>query len=72
MQLGLRNRDHVEQMRLRERIGNYFKYVDHAMIHNPDPKSGHYMNGNLFPLRHISPLQIKRDTLEIMRLTTRL
>ena len=32
-------------MRLRDRIGNYFKYVDHALIHNPDPKSAHYMNG---------------------------
>jgi hypothetical protein len=37
-------------MRLRDRIGNYFKYVDHAMIHNPDPKSAHYMNGNRFSM----------------------
>jgi len=48
--MGLRDRDHIEQMRLRERIGNYFKYVDHAMINNPDPKSAHYMNGNFISL----------------------
>jgi len=47
-------------MRLRERIGNYFKYVDHAMIHNPDPKSAHYMNGNF--ISRMTFLQIKRDT----------
>lgn len=43
--MGLRDRDKIEQFRLRERIGNYFKYVDNALINNPDPKSSHFQQG---------------------------
>jgi hypothetical protein len=30
-------------MRLRERIGGYHKYVDNALINNPDPTASHYL-----------------------------
>jgi hypothetical protein len=42
----LRDRDRIEQFRLRERIGNFYKYVDNALINNPDPKSAHFSTGN--------------------------
>ncbi len=32
-------------VRLKERTGGYHKYVDSALIHNPDPASNHYITG---------------------------
>jgi hypothetical protein len=45
----MRDRDRLEQERLRDRIGNFYRYVDNALIHNPDPRSSHFMTGN-FPV----------------------
>lgn len=41
-----KDKDRVEQLRLRERIGGYFKYVDNALINNPDQstKATHYID----------------------------
>ena len=35
-------------MRLRERVGGYYKYMDNTLINNPDPRSNHYMKGMVF------------------------
>ena len=50
----MRNRDQVEQSRLRDRIGNFYKYMDNALIHNPDPRSAHYMNGKFYSKKKIN------------------
>jgi hypothetical protein len=33
-------------MRLRERIGSYHKYMDNALLNNPDPTSSHFLPDN--------------------------
>ena len=45
MQAALKDRDRIEQLRLRERIGSYHKYVDNALVNNPDPTSSHFLPG---------------------------
>jgi len=40
----LKDRERIEQLRLRERIGTYHKYVDNALVNNPDPKSSHFID----------------------------
>jgi hypothetical protein len=30
-------------MRLKERIGSYHKYMDNALVNNPDPHSSHFL-----------------------------
>jgi hypothetical protein len=37
--------------RLRDRIGNYYKYVDNTLINNPDPRSSHFATGK--PSSHV-------------------
>lgn len=32
-------------MRLKERIGSYHKFVDNALLNNPDPTSSHFLPG---------------------------
>lgn len=41
----MRDRERMEQLRLRDRIGNFYKYVDNTLINNPDPKSSHFAAG---------------------------
>lgn len=36
------DREHIEQARLRDRIGQYHKYVDNALVNAPDPTSSHF------------------------------
>ena len=36
------DREHIEQARLRDRIGQYHKYVDNALVNAPDPHSSHF------------------------------
>jgi hypothetical protein len=40
----LKDKEMVEVMRLKERIGGYHKYVDNACINQPDPTSSHFMS----------------------------
>jgi len=42
----MKDRDRIEQMRLKERIGSYHKYMDNALLNNPDPTSSHFLPGN--------------------------
>ncbi|CDW85399.1 UNKNOWN [Stylonychia lemnae] len=42
----LKDRERIEQLRLRERIGSYHKYVDNALVNNPDPTSSHFLPDN--------------------------
>ena len=44
LQLAVKDREMIEQLRLRERIGSYHKYVDNALLNNPDPKSSHFLD----------------------------
>ena len=37
------DREHVEQARLKDRIGQYHKYVDNALVNAPDPTSSHFL-----------------------------
>lgn len=41
-------------MRLRDRIGSYHKYVDNALVNNPDPTSSHFIEGNQWLVYNIS------------------
>ena len=40
------DREFIEQARLRDRIGQYHKYVDNAMLNAPDPISSHFLHEN--------------------------
>ena len=33
----------MEQARLKDRIGQYHKYVDNALVNAPDPSSSHFL-----------------------------
>ena len=44
--VGQKDRERIEQMRLRERIGSYHKYMDNALLNNPDPTSSHFLPDN--------------------------
>jgi hypothetical protein len=37
------DKEHIEQARLRDRIGQYHKYVDNALVNAPDPKSSSFL-----------------------------
>lgn len=41
----MKDKELIENSRLRERTGGYHKYVDAAEVHNPDPTSSHYISG---------------------------
>ena len=40
----MKDKERIEQTRLRERTGGYHKFVDSAEIHNPDPTSSHFIS----------------------------
>lgn len=40
------DREHIEHARLRDRIGQYHKYVDNALVNAPDPSSSHFLPEN--------------------------
>ena len=40
------DREMIEQARLRDRIGQYHKYVDNALVNAPDPTSSHFASEN--------------------------
>jgi hypothetical protein len=40
------DREHIEQARLRDRIGQYHKYVDNALVNAPDQSSSHFLPEN--------------------------
>ena len=42
----MKDKERVENKRLKDRTGGYHKYVDSAFVHNPDPASNHYVSGN--------------------------
>lgn len=39
------DRERIEKLRLQQRVGQFYKHMDHTKIYNPDPRSGHYMAG---------------------------
>ena len=41
----MKDKERIENVRLRERTGGYHKYVDSAEVHNPDPTSSHFVSG---------------------------
>ena len=41
----MKDREKIEQRRLKDRVGGFHKYVDSAQIHNPDPISTHFVTG---------------------------
>lgn len=42
----MKDRERLEQERLRNRVGNYHKYMDNALLNNPDPTSSHFLPEN--------------------------
>ena len=40
----MKDKERIEQTRLRERTGGYHKFVDSAEVHNPDPTSSHFIS----------------------------
>lgn len=46
----MKDKELIENSRLRERTGGYHKYVDAAEVHNPDPTSSHYISGKTFTI----------------------
>ena len=40
------DREHIEHARLRDRICQYHKYVDNALVNAPDPHSSHFLPEN--------------------------
>ena len=40
----MKDKERIEQTRLRERTGGYHKFVDSAEVHNPDPFSSHFIS----------------------------
>ena len=40
----MKDKERIEQTRLRERTGGYHKFVDSAEVHNPDPTSSHFVS----------------------------
>ena len=41
----MKDKELIENSRLRERTGGYHKFVDASEVHNPDPISSHYISG---------------------------
>ena len=41
----MKDKELIENSRLRERTGGYHKFVDSAEVHNPDPTSSHFISG---------------------------
>lgn len=39
----LKDKEKIEEYRLKQRIGGYHKYVDNAQVNQPDPISSHYL-----------------------------
>ena len=48
-------------MRLRDRIGSYHKYVDNALVNNPDPVSSHYLPGTFLSWLRIDNDRFNKD-----------
>lgn len=40
----LKDKEKIEEYRLKQRIGGYHKYVDNAMVSQPDPVSSHFIS----------------------------
>lgn len=55
----MRDKEMTEMVRLKERTGGYHKFVDSALVHNPDPASNHYISGKsqLFNLSRERPIR---------------
>ena len=45
----MKDKELIENSRLRERTGGYHKFVDSAEVHNPDPTSSHFVSGKPTP-----------------------
>ena len=53
----MRDKEMTEMVRLKERTGGYHKFVDSALVHNPDPASNHYISGkSIFILQRATGL----------------
>jgi len=39
----MQDREYIEHQRLKDRVGQYHKYVDNVLVNNPDPTSSHYL-----------------------------
>lgn len=50
----MKDKEKIENTRLKERTGGFHRYVDSAKIHNPDPISTHFVSGK-HPLPLIEP-----------------
>ena len=59
-QAALKDRERIEQLRLRERIGSYHKYVDNALVNNPDPTSSHFLPGTYSIVKTLKPKLLYR------------
>ena len=44
----MKDKERIENVRLRERTGGYHKFVDSAEVHNPDPTSSHFVSGKQY------------------------
>lgn len=40
----MKDKEKIENKRLKERVGGFVRYVDNAQVHNPDPISTYYVN----------------------------
>ena len=57
----MKDRERIEQLRLRERIGSYHKYVDNALVNNPDPTSSHFLPGKQSDINRIDQERFNKD-----------
>ena len=48
----MKDKERIENVRLRERTGGYHKFVDSAEVHNPDPTSSHFVSGKKNKIRY--------------------
>lgn len=71
----MKDKERIENVRLRERTGGYHKYVDSAEVHNPDPTSSHFVSGKHIPnsplLTFASFAQSKTDSTKTSQWPTR-
>lgn len=59
-QAAMKDKELIENSRLRERTGGYHKFVDSAEVHNPDPNSSHFISGKS-ALRSLTLLLVRAE-----------
>lgn len=59
----MKDKELIENSRLRERTGGYHKFVDSAEVHNPDPTSSHFISGKCPIAANLASDELRARTL---------